>query len=187
VLFRLDGGIDHILVDEAQDTSPAQWDIVNRLAEDFAAGRGRARRWQRTIFVVGDKKQSIYSFQGADPEGFDRMRDHFDERLRGIGQPLQATRELTLFLPLRPTDPRACGYRLRSRTPTGSGARWNTRPFSPSVPGAWTSGPSCRARRKGEDLAWYDPQDLLGEDHHYAVLAKALATACTPCSTRSGR
>ena len=67
MLFRLDGGIDHILVDEAQDTSPAQWDIVKRLAEDFAAGEGARTDVNRTIFVVGDKKQSIYSFQGADP------------------------------------------------------------------------------------------------------------------------
>ena len=67
VLFRLDGGIDHILVDEAQDTAPRQWDIVERLAEDFAAGDSARPDVQRTIFVVGDKKQSIYSFQGADP------------------------------------------------------------------------------------------------------------------------
>jgi ATP-dependent helicase/nuclease subunit A len=107
VLFRLDGGIDHILVDEAQDTSPAQWDIVKRLAEDFAAGQGARAEVQRTIFVVGDKKQSIYSFQGADPEGFDRMRVHFGERLRGRRPDASGNRP-ALFLPLRAADPRAC-------------------------------------------------------------------------------
>ncbi|MEQ9124145.1 MAG: UvrD-helicase domain-containing protein, partial [Alphaproteobacteria bacterium] len=63
ILFKLDGGIDHILVDEAQDTSPEQWEVVFALAEEFLAGAG-ARDALRTVFVVGDEKQSIYSFQG---------------------------------------------------------------------------------------------------------------------------
>ncbi|MCB2153160.1 MAG: UvrD-helicase domain-containing protein, partial [Rhodobacteraceae bacterium] len=50
VLFRLDGGIDHVLVDEAQDTSPAQWKVIERLTEEFTAGEG-ARGTERTIFV----------------------------------------------------------------------------------------------------------------------------------------
>ncbi len=70
VLFKLDGGIDHILVDEAQDTAPDQWGIVRALSGDFFVGAGapaRGRPLARTLFVVGDEKQSIYSFQGADP------------------------------------------------------------------------------------------------------------------------
>ncbi|MGZ9809156.1 double-strand break repair helicase AddA [Pseudoroseicyclus sp. H15] len=80
VLYRLDGGIDHILVDEAQDTSPGQWQVIELLAREIVSGEG-ARDVTRTLFVVGDMKQSIYSFQGADPEGFARMRAHFAERL----------------------------------------------------------------------------------------------------------
>ncbi len=80
VLFKLDGGIDHILVDEAQDTSPDQWEIIARLAEDFATGEGARPEVRRTLFVVGDRKQSIYSFQGADPDAFDRMRQVFASR-----------------------------------------------------------------------------------------------------------
>lgn len=76
VLFKLDGGLDHILVDEAQDTSPEQWEVIAALAEEFFAGSG-AREQSRTIFAVGDVKQSIYSFQRADPEAFHRMRAHF--------------------------------------------------------------------------------------------------------------
>lgn len=65
VLYRLDGGIDHILVDEAQDTSPEQWQVIERLAQEFTSGEGaHDAEHPRTIFVVGDKKQSIYSFQG---------------------------------------------------------------------------------------------------------------------------
>ncbi|HAV07412.1 MAG TPA: double-strand break repair helicase AddA, partial [Rhodobacteraceae bacterium] len=65
VLFRLDGGVDHVLVDEAQDTSPDQWDIVRLLTQEFSTGVGANPDRARTVFVVGDKKQSIYSFQGA--------------------------------------------------------------------------------------------------------------------------
>jgi ATP-dependent helicase/nuclease subunit A len=73
VLYKLDGGIDHLLVDEAQDTSAEQWAITQRLVEEFYAGLG-AREVERTLFVVGDGKQSIYRFQGAEPEDFHRMR-----------------------------------------------------------------------------------------------------------------
>ena len=80
VLFKLDGGLDHILIDEAQDTNPEQWEIVSILAEEFFAGddpRGRIR----TVFAVGDVKQSIYSFQRADPTAFVAMRNYFQARV----------------------------------------------------------------------------------------------------------
>lgn len=89
VLFRLDGGIDHILVDEAQDTSPVQWQVIERLTQEFTSGQGARANTLRTIFVVGDKKQSIYSFQGADPREFDRMKDDFAARLKAADNPLQ--------------------------------------------------------------------------------------------------
>ncbi len=77
VLYKLDGGIDHILIDEAQDTNPDQWAIVKPLRDEFFAGRGRHEedsKLPRTVFAVGDRKQSIYSFQGAAPGEFDRER-----------------------------------------------------------------------------------------------------------------
>ncbi len=76
VLFKLDGGLDHVLVDEAQDSNPAQWEIVARLTEEFFAGAGAVER-ERTVFAVGDVKQSIFSFQGADAEGLPRERERF--------------------------------------------------------------------------------------------------------------
>lgn len=76
VLWKLDGGLDHIMIDEAQDTSPTQWRIIKALTAEFFAGEG-ARRQRRTLFVVGDEKQSIYSFQHADPTQFLTMRDFF--------------------------------------------------------------------------------------------------------------
>ncbi len=84
VLYKLDGGLDHILVDEAQDTSPEQWRIVGRLAEEFFSGTGtRGDASPRTIFAVGDEKQSIFSFQGADPTEFGRQRSVFKAQVEG--------------------------------------------------------------------------------------------------------
>jgi ATP-dependent helicase/nuclease subunit A len=79
VLYKLDGGLDHILIDEAQDTSPEQWRIIRHLAGEFFAGEGarRSEARRRTLFVVGDEKQSIFSFQGADPSQFAINREHF--------------------------------------------------------------------------------------------------------------
>jgi ATP-dependent helicase/nuclease subunit A len=76
VHYKLDQGIDHVLIDEAQDTSSKQWEIIRRLTGEFFAGAG-ARVAKRTIFAVGDEKQSIFSFQDAAPHAFAEMLAHF--------------------------------------------------------------------------------------------------------------
>jgi ATP-dependent helicase/nuclease subunit A len=78
VLWKLDGGIDHILVDEAQDTAPEQWDIIRSLSQEFFVGNG-ANPKHRTIFAVGDEKQSIYGFQGAAPEKMSHNATFFEQ------------------------------------------------------------------------------------------------------------
>jgi len=84
VLYKIDGGVDHILVDEAQDTNPEQWAIIEALAEEFFAGAG-ARETLRTLFAVGDEKQSIYSFQGANPARFGAVGRAFKTRATAAG------------------------------------------------------------------------------------------------------
>ena len=84
VHFKLDGGIEHVLVDEAQDTSPEQWRVIEEVASDFFSGQSRfeeTAEGPRTVFAVGDEKQSIYSFQGADPRKFGEMRATFADRV----------------------------------------------------------------------------------------------------------
>ncbi|MTI44563.1 DNA helicase/exodeoxyribonuclease V subunit A [Roseibium hamelinense] len=81
VQYKMDQGLDHILVDEAQDTSPRQWEVVTSLAQEFFTGEGANAR-TRTLFAVGDEKQSIYSFQGAVPAYFDLMRRSFETRAK---------------------------------------------------------------------------------------------------------
>ena len=84
VLYQLDGRIDHILVDEAQDTSPEQWKIIERLTSDFFSGEG-ARSCVPTLFAVGDEKQSIYGFQGAAPERLAENGASYEEKVQQAG------------------------------------------------------------------------------------------------------
>ena len=101
VLYKIDGGVDHILVDEAQDTNPAQWAIIEKLAEEFFAGFGASGKL-RTLFAVGDEKQSIYSFQGAKPAKFGEVGRAFRAKVRAVGQVFE---EVPLNLSFRSVEP----------------------------------------------------------------------------------
>jgi ATP-dependent helicase/nuclease subunit A len=86
VHFKLDRGVDHVLIDEAQDTSPRQWDIVAHLISEFTTGKGARDGVKRTIFAVGDEKQSIFSFQGAAPREFDLQGRELERKFREARQ-----------------------------------------------------------------------------------------------------
>ncbi len=88
VRYKLDDGIDHVMLDEAQDTAPAQWDLVDALTGEFFAGAS-SRDAHRTLFVVGDEKQSIYSFQGAAPHLFNEKRTHYAGLAEGAALPFE--------------------------------------------------------------------------------------------------
>jgi ATP-dependent helicase/nuclease subunit A len=129
VLYKLDGGVDHVLLDEAQDTAPEQWEILRALTEEFFAGAGSPRKADvlRTVFAVGDEKQSIYSFQGAAPERLALETRWFKALAEGAGrafreQPLleswRSTGEVLGFVDAVFADPEAAeGLR-----PGGGGA-----------------------------------------------------------------
>jgi len=102
VLYKLDGGLDHLLLDEVQDTAPAQWQIAHALTAEFFAGAGAPGENNRTVFAVGDRKQSIYSFQGADADEFDRSRDLLERRVVGAGLSFRKT---PLDVSFRSTQP----------------------------------------------------------------------------------
>jgi ATP-dependent helicase/nuclease subunit A len=127
VLFKLDGGIEHVLLDEAQDTAPEQWDIVRALTEEFFAGASTRDRDGRTMFAVGDEKQSIYSFQGAAPERFVAEAASSRAQVEGAGRnfaaiPLleswRSTPEVLSFVDAVFADPGAHA----GLTPAGSGS-----------------------------------------------------------------
>lgn len=174
VLYRLDGGIDHILVDEAQDTSPTQWQVIERLAQEFTSGTGARSDITRTIFVVGDKKQSIYSFQGADPAEFDRMRDDFATRLEPTGHKLQT---LSLEYSFRSSPAvldlvDACfENQAEAGFPTGN----KHIAFHNDMPGRVDLWPVVEPVAKVDKDDWYDPVDRLGDTHHTVILAQRVA------------
>ena len=85
VHYKLDRGVDHVLIDEAQDTSPRQWDIVAHIISEFTSGEGARDGVTRTIFAVGDEKQSIFSFQGAAPREFDTRRRGLERKFIDAG------------------------------------------------------------------------------------------------------
>ena len=77
IRYKLDARIDHVLVDEAQDTNPSQWKIIEKLVEEFFHGNAETENRFRTLFMVGDFKQAIYGFQGSQPQEFIAARNRF--------------------------------------------------------------------------------------------------------------
>ncbi len=176
VLYRLDGGLDHILVDEAQDTSPAQWQVIERLAQEFTSGLGARDGKERTIFVVGDKKQSIYSFQGADPAEFDRMREAFAERLGAVGVGLMR-KELEYSFRSSEAVLRLVDVTTGGQGGASFGEDVKHRAFHDDLPGRVDLWPPVPEHDKPAKPNWYDPVDIRRESHHTVILAKRIAEA----------
>ena len=175
VLFRLDGGIDHILVDEAQDTSPAQWQVIERLTDEFTSGQG-ARDQTRSLFVVGDPKQSIYSFQGADIAVFEARRTGFAQAFEAVQNPMQVLelrhsfRSSTAILSL--VDQVFAGDAAR-----GLGDPPQHRAFRTAMPGRVDLWPAIPKPEKPEPGDWTDPVDQPAENSETVQLARAVADA----------
>lgn len=173
VLFRLDGGIDHILVDEAQDTSPEQWRVIESLAAEFTAGSS-ARDVERTLFVVGDKKQSIYSFQGADVAAFDSKHGAFRERFGAVGRMFQSL-ELEYSFRSSPAVLRVVDETLKDRFPHALGDKVQHIAFRNAMPGRVDLWPLVEKAKDDREDDWKNPVDLITEEHHFARLARLIA------------
>ncbi len=173
VLFRLDGGIDHILVDEAQDTSPDQWRVIELLAAEFTAGEG-TRSGGRTLFVVGDKKQSIYSFQGADVAAFDEKHALFQQNFNAAGQQFQ-TLALEYSFRSSPAILRLVDETFGNRFPQALGDSVLHHAFKDQMPGRVDLWLLIEPTKADKDENWEDPVDLIAETHHSARLAEKIA------------
>ncbi|MCV2892638.1 double-strand break repair helicase AddA [Lentibacter sp. XHP0401] len=174
VLYRLDGGIDHILVDEAQDTSPEQWAVIEELAREITSGQGAQGEKPRTIFVVGDKKQSIYSFQGADAAEFGRMRNVFQEKLSLYEEPLH-TRNLAYSFRSSPAILSMVDAVFEQRGDAGFGAEEAHIAFHSTMPGRVDIWPQIEKEKKDDDLPWFEPLDILTPDDPISILSKTIA------------
>ncbi len=191
VLFRLDGGIDHVLVDEAQDTSPAQWDVIGLLTAEFTAGEG-TRPGGRTLFVVGDKKQSIYSFQGADVAAFDFKHAEFQGRFTAAQQVFQ-TLPLQYSFRSSPAILNLVDAALGGLSAEALGATVTHRACFPDLPGRVDLWPLIEADEEKDDIHFEDPIDLIRGTHPVAQLAdrisaeiKTILTTGTQIATRHG-
>ncbi len=177
VLYKLDGGLDHILVDEAQDTSPDQWRVISALAEEFHAGLGASDK-NRTLFVVGDEKQSIYSFQGADPREFERMRGLLSERLERMGKELSEPRLHTSFRSasaiLRVVDEVLDDPATQGMS-AGSLVSHIAHRDSNDAPGRVDIWPVLPPGEKVEEPPWWEPIDAPSPADPELLLADAIA------------
>ncbi len=174
VLYKLDGGIDHILIDEAQDTNPAQWELIDRLSAEFTSGEGAQPDRQRTIFVVGDKKQSIYSFQGADSDGFDRMRTDFAKRFDALQSPLQ---DMEMEFSFRSAQ---CILDVVDQTfaqheTSGFTQKEPHKAFKSDMPGRIDLWPVFEKQDDPEPPDWFMPVDVTARDDPTTLLARQVA------------
>lgn len=178
VHYKLDQGLDHILVDEAQDTSPRQWDVIRKLADEFYVGRS-AVETRRTLFAVGDEKQSIYSFQGASPEKFSEMRRHFADKAEKAAQPFNT---VPLTVSFRSTaDVLGAVDRVFASEAVAlamAGAYQDHTAARMSQPGfveLWK--PFAKPETKSHDGDWSEPLDTLGATSSERQLALRLAAS----------
>ncbi|WP_135450076.1 double-strand break repair helicase AddA [Tabrizicola caldifontis] len=172
VLYRLDGGIDHVLVDEAQDTSPEQWDLIQALTSEMTAGEGAGNR-PRTLFVVGDKKQSIYSFQGADVAAFDHKRDHFADFLAGGNALVMRSLEYSFR-----SSPAILQVVDRTFTPAQQaalGGESRHKAFHETLPGRVDVWPPVEPTGAEPEGDWHDPVDQPSPESPVVVLARRIA------------
>lgn len=187
VLFKLDGGIDHILVDEAQDTSKAQWNILEALAREFTGGEGRPRA-RRTFFAVGDEKQSIFSFQGAAPAMFDEMRRMFERREREAERALVPVR-LSLSFRSSPdvldAVDRVFEDAVRRQGLWSDPAAPTHQALKADLPGLVELWPPLAATERPPPDGWLLPVDMSGEHEPPAKLARKIATKIAHLTDRA--
>lgn len=169
VLFRLDGGIAHILVDEAQDTSPRQWEVIEALSAGFADDPDA----HRTLFVVGDQKQSIFGFQGAQPEQLNEKKEEFADRLAAANDQLQDRPLLYSFRSAAPILQLV--DHVFADDPLDAFGQSPEHRFFDDKPGRVDVWPFGEKREDGEDGPWWQPIDRDRPTDPVIALADTLA------------
>ena len=178
VLYKLDLGIDHVLIDEAQDTSPKQWDVIRKLTEEFMAGEGARGGLKRSIFAVGDEKQSIYSFQGAEPHRFDDMRRHFMKAHEDAGmafEPLKFDYSFRSAPDVLDAVDTVFSREQAFKGLTAEFVQTVHQAVRGNAPGWVELWPMIKADPKEEIEGWDRPFDAVSETSPQVVLAKRVA------------
>ncbi|MGP0094291.1 MAG: double-strand break repair helicase AddA [Xanthobacteraceae bacterium] len=189
VLYKLDLGIDHVLVDEAQDTSPKQWEIIDTIVREFAAGAGARGSLKRTLFVVGDEKQSIFSFQGAAPHKFAEMRWSFEHRFKAAGldwRPLRFESSFRSGATVLGAVDEVFARPQAFEGLTADPVKTVHRALPDAAPGLVEIWPLLRADKSREVEGWDAPFDEVTETSPQVRLARKIA-ATTSVWLRGGR
>jgi len=188
LLYKLDRGIDHVLVDEAQDTNPEQWEVLRHITAEFHAGAGAAGERVRTIFAVGDPKQSIYSFQGADPRRFEESRSHWRKLARDGGYPFEEVPLVASFrsapIVLRAVDTVfGVPAHFRGLDPSDEATGTVHESVRPDAPGLVELWPCERPSPAEEPDAWTHPVDAVEARAPAVVVARRIARAVETWTT----
>ncbi|MCF6320816.1 MAG: double-strand break repair helicase AddA [Rhizobiaceae bacterium] len=181
VQYKLDQGIDHVLVDEAQDTNRVQWQIINAIIEEFFAGHSAhdpERKQARTVFAVGDEKQSIYSFQGAEPEMFDRQKTVLRQKAIDANMHFE---DVKLDLSFRSTrDVLSAVDKVFVDPQNSKGLQNNDEPVihepnRQSDPGEVLIWPLIEPQKDNDQEDWLAPVDQVNDKHPAVRLAERIA------------
>ena len=175
IMYKLDNGVDHVLVDEAQDTSPRQWRVIEALIADWLSGDS-ARAAARSFFAVGDLKQSIYSFQGADADVFQEKERDLGKRLGVVARyenvPLslsfRTTKPVLHFVDEVFSDPEAAEG-------LGDAADIHHDLFRQGEYGCVELWPLTPSNDRDDVKPWDAPIDAVSDDHPTIALAKRIA------------
>ncbi|WP_417497349.1 double-strand break repair helicase AddA [Maricaulis sp.] len=185
--YKLDGRLAHALVDEAQDTAPRQWDMIASLTAEFFAGKG-ANEDRRTLFVVGDEKQSIYSFQGAEPARFIAEGDALGERAEavdlkferpGLDVSFRSAPEIlhAVDLAFAPIAASAPETKFVNTDPARPFAFYHNHKAARSgTPGCVEFWPAVPKPEAVEETSIFDPVDAPGRGSARDILAQTIAT-----------
>ena len=177
VQYKLDQGIDHVLVDEAQDTNPVQWQIIDAIIEEFFAGQSIPKPG-RTVFAVGDQKQSIYSFQGAEPLMFARQKEQLNTKAANANLLFEDIRLPISFRSTR--DVLSAVDKVFSNPSNARGLQQSDdqvihEPVRQSDPGEVLIWPMIEHQRSDKQEDWLLPVDTIGQEHPTLQLSRRIA------------
>ncbi len=181
IMFKLDGGISHILVDEAQDTNPEQWEIIRLISNEFFENTKESEDEERTLFIVGDEKQSIYSFQGADPNIFFNMKEYFCKKVKESGRKWKDISMNTSFRSTKPVlelvdnsfNKNNLNNHLGITAPSGKIKHNSFYGFRAGQVEIW---PIIEPQKEDKKQKWQLPLEIIEESSTSSILAKNIAS-----------
>jgi ATP-dependent helicase/nuclease subunit A len=180
ILYKLDYKIHHIMVDESQDTNPQQWEIIQCLCEDFTSGFStHDGDIAKTLFVVGDGKQSIFSFQGADAKGYGEVKIKMTDQFQSSQNLFDVIPMNTSFRSteavLHVVDTIFQSEDMKASLTSDPNAYHNHTAYRLEQHGRVELWPLCKTPKKEEHESWPMPVEIKNNQDAQYALAKTVA------------